>query len=265
MAAKFQILTRPNCRKLEPGQKLQEHGISFERLANGDGRWSVNFRVDGIRVHRYLGKESDGVTREQCEQFMEQARTDARRGRLNLPRGRKTALGFRQAAAQYLEKLVQEGGRDLVNKRKNLDLHLVPFFGDTPLSKITSFEIERFKKARLEGSSKHGGDRVSQAARQQGIQAGGRATPVAKGTVNLELATLSHLFNKAVEWGWLDHKPAQVKKYKLDNARIEYLTTEQIGRLLAAAREDQCLDVYPFMVIGLETAMRKTEILSIRL
>jgi len=117
MALKFRILTRPNTRKLEPGQTLQEHGISFERLANGDGKWSVNLRIDGQRVHRHLGKESAGVTREQCEQFIEQARTEARQGRLNLPKGRKVALSFRQAAEKYLEQLVEEGGKAIERKR----------------------------------------------------------------------------------------------------------------------------------------------------
>ena len=265
MALKFQILNRTNTRKLQPGQCLQEHGITFERLANGDGKWSVNLRIDGQRIHRHLGKESAGVTREQCEQFIEQARTEARQGRLNLPKGRKVALGFREAAGKYLEKLKEEGGKAIERKRINLEKHLIPFFADTPISKISTFDVERYKKFRLESQSWHGGDTVSSTARQLGTRAGARATPVSKGTVNQELATLSHLLTKAVEWKWLDTKPAQVKRYKLENARIEYLTTEQIDRLLAAAREDSSPDIYPFIVIGLETSMRKSEILSIRL
>jgi hypothetical protein len=41
----------------------------------------------------------------QCEDFIERARTDARQGRLNLPKRRKVVLGFAQAARDYLEKL----------------------------------------------------------------------------------------------------------------------------------------------------------------
>ena len=102
MAAKFSQLTRTTMRKLALGQKIQEHGITYERLANGDGRFTVNIMVDGLRIHRVIGKESDGVTREQAEQFIEQARTQARHGRLNLPKGRKVALGFKVAAEKYL-------------------------------------------------------------------------------------------------------------------------------------------------------------------
>lgn len=127
MAFKFSTLTRTNARKLKPGEKLQEHGITFERLSNGDGRYSVNIMVDGQRIHRVIGKESDGVTREQAEQFVEQARTDARQGRLNLPKGWKVVLGFSQAAEKYLEKL-EEGGKNLKKKTSSIARASFRFF-----------------------------------------------------------------------------------------------------------------------------------------
>jgi len=146
-----------------------------------------------------------------------------------------------------------------------LDRHLIPFFGDTPLSKLSTFDLERYKKNRLSELALHGGDRVSQHDRETGTQAGAKVSSTAPGTVNREIAALSHLFTKAVEWGWIDHKPAKVKRFKVDNGRVTYLTTEQIDRLLKTAREDQSPDIYPFIVIGLETSMRKMEVLSIRL
>ena len=150
MALKFSKLTRPDMRKLQPGQAVMEHGIQFERLANGDGRFTVNIMVDGQRVHRVIGKESDGVTRQQAEDFIQQARTDARMGRLNLPKGRKLVLRFDQAAAEYIARQEEEAGKNLREKKRQLRQHLTPFFGEKPLSGISSFEIERFKKARRE-------------------------------------------------------------------------------------------------------------------
>jgi len=92
MGLRFSRLDRPAVRKLKPGEKITEHGIIAERLANGDVRYSVNIMVDGERVHRVVGRESDGVTRTQAEEFIEQARADSRAGRLSLPKGRKLAL-----------------------------------------------------------------------------------------------------------------------------------------------------------------------------
>ncbi|MBF0454183.1 MAG: site-specific integrase [Magnetococcales bacterium] len=240
MALKFKKLTRPAMRKLQPSQTITEHGIKFERLTNGDGKFSVNIMVDGQRVHRVVGKESDGVTRQQAEGFIEQARTDSRKGRLNLPKGRKVVLGFDQAAGDYIARQEKEGGKNLAEKRRQLRLHLIPFFKSKPLSAITSFDIERYKKARREAG-------------------------IATGTINRELAVISHMFTKAMDWKWLDHRPAAIKRFKESAGRITYLTTEQIDRLLKAAREDQNAVVYPFIVIGLETSMRRMEILSIRM
>jgi len=240
MALKFAKLTRPAIRKTMPGERIMEHGISFERLSTGDGVYRVNVMVDGLRVHRTVGKESAGVTREQCEQFIEQARTQAREGRLNLPKGRKIPLSFVQAAARYVLRLKDEAGLNLLKKEQHLRDHLTPFFGSTPLNKITTDKVERYKRARGDAGA-------------------------ASGTVNRELATLSHLLTKAVEWQWLSHKPARMPRTKEQPGRITYLTTEQASRLIEAARTDQSPDIYPFIVIGLATSMRRMEILAMRL
>lgn len=265
MALQFSRLTRLAIRKLTPGETIAEHGITFERLAKGDGRYTVNVMIDGQRLHRVIGKESAGVTRTQAEEFMEQARTDARAGRLNLPKGRKLALGFRRAVSQYLTKLEEEGGKDLKAKAWRLNLHIAPFFGDKPLSKISSFDVERYKRHRQQETSARGGDRVSKQAKTGQRQAASSAAYTAAGTINRELAALSHLFTKAVEWKWFDHKPAIIKRLPEGKGRITYLTNDQISALIEAATHDQNPHIYPFIVIGLETSMRRSEILSIRL
>ncbi len=255
MSKTFTKLTRPAMRKLAAGDKLNEHGITFERQANGDGVFSVNVMVDGQRIHRVIGRESDGTTRTQAEEFIDKARQDAKAGRLNLPKGRKLALTFSEAAKEYLKKLALEDGKDLPMKGYRLNMHLKPFFGDTQLSKITTFDVERYKKQR-------GGELVVRPNGPGGKPSVGGETKPA--TINRELAALSHLFSKAVEWGWVDHRPATIKRLKEHSGRITYLTVEQIERLLKMAEGDQNRQIHPFIKIGLDTSMRKTEILSIR-
>lgn len=227
-------------RKLLVNEKIIEHGIIFERLENGDGRYTVNIMVDGQRVHRVIGKESDGTTRTQTEAFITKVKQEAKLGRLNLPRGRKLTFIFKEAAEKYLERQVAEGAKNLKKKQHHLRLHIISFFGELPLNKITNFNIEQYKKLRLAKGAKHT-------------------------TINRELSVLSHLFTKAVEWNWLDIKPATIKRLKEEQTRITYLTTEQVERLIEAAKQDQNSVIYPFIVIGLETVMRRSEILSIRL
>lgn len=196
--------------------------------------------VDGQRIHRAIGKESEGVTRNQAEDLIAKLRTDARHGRLNLPKGRKIILSFKEAAEKYLERQIAEGAKNLRSKKSHLNLHLTPFFKEIPLNKINSFDVERYKKLRSDNQAK-------------------------PSTINRELAVLSHLFTKAIEWKWLEKKPSEIKRYKEDQGRITYLTINQIERLTEIAKQDQNIQVYPFTVIGLETAMRKMEILSIKL
>jgi hypothetical protein len=63
VAIKFARLTRNHVRALQPGEHLTEHGIVVERQRNGDLRYSVNIMVDGRRIHRVIGRESEGMDR----------------------------------------------------------------------------------------------------------------------------------------------------------------------------------------------------------
>jgi len=240
MAKRFEKLTRTKIRTLNPGETITEGGITFRREPSGDGLFSVNIMVDRRRIHRVIGRESEGVTRQQAEDFIASARTDARRERLDLPDGRKTRLGFREAAVRYVDQLELEGGKNIKAKRRQLDQHLVPFFADRPLSQLSSFEVERYKKDRLKAGA-------------------------APATVNRELAVLSHLFSKALEWRWLKALPCKIRRYPEANTRIVYLSQNQCADLEAAAAQDQNENVHAFVIVGLRTGMRHSEILAIRL
>ena len=97
MAKTFIKLTRPEMRQRAPGGKINEHGITFEKSAAGDGVFTVNIMAAGQRIHRVVGRESDGTTRTQAEAFIEKVRSDAKNDRLALPKGRKVALAMHTA------------------------------------------------------------------------------------------------------------------------------------------------------------------------
>ena len=225
MAIRFTTLTRPAIRSLKPGASISEHGITFRRDTNGDGVYSVNVMVDRRRIHRVIRRESEGVTRQLAEEFIAQARTDARRQRLELPEGRKTPLSFEEAADRYVQRLRDSDGKNINIKERQLRQHLVPFLSTKPLSAIESFDIERYKKGR----------------RTQGA---------AKATVNRELATLSHLLNQAVEWKWIKSKSVKIARFKEDNQRILYLSDEQCVALLETDHQGykgRCIRLSPLL------------------
>jgi integrase len=239
MSKTFAKLGRNEIRKLRPGEKLAEHGITVDCLADGDLRFSVNVMVDGRRIHRVIGLSSEGVTRTQAEEFIEKAKTDAREGRLSLPKGRKLALTFAGAAADYVDHLKREGGRNIGIKERQLRMYLLPFFGSMRLDAITDFTVGQYKKRRIDAGA-------------------------AAATVNRELATLGHLLHRAVEWKWLDSVPARPKKLEEPKGRIVALSADECEALMAAASASADLDLWLFVAFGLNTAMRDAEIRSAR-
>ncbi len=176
MALRFTRLTRPAIRRLKPGEKITEHGITAERLPDGDTRYSVNVMVDGQRIHRVIGRQSERVTRTQAEHFIAKARTDAKEGRLNLPKGRKVGLTFTNASKLYMTLLREAGGKGIVEKERHFRLHLRPEFGTMPLDRISTFTLEKYRKNQ-------------------------KARGLSPGTVNRQLATYRHMGNKLWEWG----------------------------------------------------------------
>ncbi|MDP6108485.1 MAG: hypothetical protein QGF71_00230 [Rhodospirillales bacterium] len=87
MALRFARLTRLNIRQLRSGEKITEYGITAECLKDGDIRYTVNIMVDGQRIHRVVGKESENTTRSQAEAFIEktQSRVEKAQQRLLEP------------------------------------------------------------------------------------------------------------------------------------------------------------------------------------
>ncbi len=240
MATRFTRLTRTAIKALAPGEWISEHGAIAERLKNGDIRYSVDILCDGQRIHRVVGRESEGVTRAQVEAFIEQAKTDARNGRLNLPKGRKTALRFTEAADAYIERLRNGAGSNINRKERHLALHLKTHFGSHRLDRISEFAVQSYRKARRDAGA-------------------------ADGTINRELSTLSHLLRSAVRWGWIkrDDVP-QIDRAREGQGRITALSEAQCRALMDAAIADQDPDLWIFVAIGLGTGMRHSEICAIR-
>lgn len=225
---------------MQPGDRIGEHGITADRQKNGDTRYSINVMVDGQRIHRVVGRESEGVTREQAERLIEKLRTQAREGRLDLPHARKLHRTFAEAAAEYLERLETSGGKNLKPKRMHLRCHLIPYFGQQRADQLKDFALKQYRKKRTDAGASHA-------------------------TVNREMATLSHLMRSAVKWKWwaADRAPSIEKEAEPKKA-ITILSDDQAGALMKAAMQDQDGRLWLFVAFGLNAAMRHREILGVR-
>lgn len=239
MAVKFSKLTRPAIRGLKIGAKITEHSIIVQRLRDGDVHYSVNIMVDGQRIHRVIGRQSDGTTRTQAEEFIAMVRSDAKAGRLNLPKGRKVALTFRAAGELYLERLKASDGKNLEEKERHFRLYLMPELGSMRLDRISTFTLEKYRKAR-------------------------KSRGLAAGTVNRHLATYRHMAAKLYEWGLVDAPMPMIKLEGERNRREYVLDREGKNALLESALRDSNSRIWLFIMIGLHTSLRHAEILSAR-
>lgn len=237
MSLKFLHLTRPNIRALRPGQKITEHGITVECLKDGDIRYSVAVMVDGQRIHRVIGRASDGTTRTQCEEFIAKARVDAKDDRLDLPSGRKLQLAFTAAADLYLNKLKETGGKDYVNAERHIRLHLKPYFGKMPLDKISTFTLQKFQNE----------------CRGKGLS---------ESTINRILASYRRLGRQLATWKDIRTAPAMIKLAKEHNARTHVVTPDEEAELLRAALDDCHSYIWLFIKLGFATGLRHREMLS---
>lgn len=126
--------------------------------------------------------------------------------------------------------------------------HLAPRFGVKPLDGISSFDLERMKAEMKKATTPQGKLGYSDA------------------TVRHVLVLLGHLYKKAREWKLYtgENPMASVKKPKLDNKVTEFLTADEMERLLKVLAEWPCRDTAAFVLIGLFTGLRKSEIRKLR-
>lgn len=85
-------------------------------------------------------------------------------------------------------------------------------------------------------------------------------------TVLRYMALLSHVFNVAVkEWEWLAESPmSRVKKPKVSNNRIRYLSADELDRLRTQAARSENPYLLTVLEVAVGTGMRYSEIMTLR-
>jgi integrase len=83
-------------------------------------------------------------------------------------------------------------------------------------------------------------------------------------TINRHVATLKHMFSKAVQWEMVEthvaEKVRQVKLLEENNKRLRYLSKEECHTLLSSCDAH----LRPIVIMAMNTGMRKGEILNLK-
>lgn len=123
-------------------------------------------------------------------------------------------------------------------------------FGQFPLRRFDTRLVETYQSERLQGGKK--------VLKTEEIVANKPAT------INRHVATLKHMFTKAVEWDMVEEETLKrVRRAKMleeNNRRLRYLSKDECHALINACDGH----LKPIVIMAMNTGMRKGEILSLK-
>jgi integrase/ribosomal protein L40E len=126
-------------------------------------------------------------------------------------------------------------------------LHLEPRFGKKTLDAISPIDLERMKTELRKGVNKWG-------------------KPFAAATIKHQLVIIRRLYNMARKWNLYDGKNPidSVSMPKVDNQQTEFLTDEELTRLLDTLENWPFKDTVAFIKFALFTGMRRGELFKLQ-
>lgn len=210
--------------------------VYVRQSRSGKEKWHIYYRVSTGKYVRKAVKEA--TNRAEALKVLQKKVTEA----LSVNTGEKKPkeTTFAEFAKTYLENT-----KHLKDWRTNdyrIDRNLIPYFGEFNLRDITPEHVEGYRRMRLEAKR--------------------FAKKISPLTTNRELALLKAMFTKAVDYGYASTNP--VKRVKMipesDAARERILTPAEERTLLEKAPQH----FRPFLIIALNTGMRRGEILNLK-
>ncbi len=211
-------------------------GIYERKGKHGDVTYYIRYQFHGKDVREKVGRKSRGFTREMAREALKSRLGEVAQGRFNLEKTRKP-VPFSKLVERYRE--YASSYKRAWDEEKYTFERIAEHFGDTPLSQITTWQIEKWKAERRK--------------------------EVKPGTVNRQLTVIKHMCKKAVEWGLATSNPAAaVKRFAVNDQRTRFLTEDEIQRLLIVC-EAQLTSPWllPLVTLALNTGMRQGELLGL--
>ncbi|MFZ6016426.1 MAG: tyrosine-type recombinase/integrase [Nitrospirota bacterium] len=192
--------------------------------------WYIDYYFKGRRKRKKVGP-----SKKLAEQVLKDVQLKIAKGEyLGIYEEKK--ILFDDFAKEYLEYARTNKSFSTYHRRDRVSVnHLKETFQGRYLHEITPKMIEEYKTQRL--------------------------NEVTSTTINKEIGCLKHMYTKALEWGYLKRNPTkEVKLLKQPPGRLRYLEREEINNLLDACAPH----LRPIIVAGLNTGMRKGEILNLK-
>jgi integrase len=229
-----------------------------------NGLLFFDFRYQGVRCREYTKLDDTPANRKRMQKVLDriqQAITDgsfdygaffpgsanAARSAANGAQGQLPLRGATRAITPPFRVFIEDWYRQSLpgwrsahasTVRSTIDRHLVPHFGDTPVSAITKADLLAFR---------------AQVATVKGR--GGNAALSAK-TVNRIMQLAGQALGEAAERYAFTNPALRIKRLKQRRVDIQPFSLTELGRILEAVREDY----RPYMTVRFLTGMRTGEL-----
>jgi integrase len=209
-------------------------GASFGR----DKKYRVCVSVKGKRVTRVV----DNLTI--ARQTEAAIKGDMVRGEYEINHEKKVPA-LNEVWAKYLP-YAKEHKKSWIDDLRYYRRHLEPRFGKKALDAISPIDIERMKSELKKGLNRRGKSFAAQ-------------------TIKHQLVILRRLYNLARKWGMYDGKSPMesVEMPRIDNQKTEFLTDEELTRLLDTLDTWPFKDTVAFIKFALFTGLRRGELFKL--
>ena len=213
-------------------------GVFWIRYAGLDGKIVFESAKQGDR---------SGTRVQDAEALLHERKADIGRGKQPEIRKKIPNITFKALSVEYLQWARRQ--RSFPQKEK-LVKQLVTVFGAYPLRAFNGRLLEQYQTERMEKGNKH---------TKKGLVEGNKPA-----TINRHMATIKHMFTKAMEWELVEEevlkKVHKVKLLEENNRRLRYLSVEECRALVS-----ECAGhLKPIVIMALNAGMRRGEILGLK-
>jgi integrase len=181
---------------------------------------------------------------------------------------------FKKAADQFIKEygVITDGERSekwTESHTIRLRIHLVPFFGDLPLNKVTPGKVQEYRVHRMTSYNEANPNSKSQHKP--------RAKPPARSTLHDEIVTLRMVLKTAIRHDWLENLPNLSPPYKSQGkiSHRPWFSPEEYKLLYEAARayakepfhahyQWNAEQVYDFVLFMANTGLRPDEAFNLQ-
>jgi len=199
-------------------------------------RWYIDYYLpNGNRKREVVtipGVDPAQINREDAKKALSIRKAEMAQGKFDIFQTKKP-IPLKQLCSEYLTQHSKENKRSWKRDEVTIN-HFLQLFGDKNIRQLSSFLITGYRND--------------------------RSKKVCKSTVNRELDTIRNMFNKAVEWCYIEKSPyTGVEKYKVNNTNLRILSSEEFKSVIQVSSET----LKPILLMAVNTGMRISEILNL--